>query len=158
MDLVKTLIIIFVGLFVLNLLTHGYVWNKIVQHQNPAIYKSIACLVGLYFLTPLKNINGFLVPIPDASDLLIAAFLTFFIYTLLKFKYELSFKHALMIFLIVLLVMKIVALMLVVYAGAECLALSTTVSTFLEPVFWLSLIIGLPTLIWFLVRTKVNAP
>ena len=157
MDLLKVLIVFAFALVILNMLTNGYVWQKLTSYNSEALSKGVACAIGLYFLPPLKHIGGFWIPIPDASDLIIGAFLTIVIYTFLKEHVDFNFPLIILLYVTILGLMKLAAFAITMYAGAECFYIAKTGSVLFEPLFWVSLIVGLPALIWFLIKIKLES-
>ena len=48
MDLLKVLIVFAFALVILNMLTNGYVWQKLTSYNSEALSKGVACAIGLY--------------------------------------------------------------------------------------------------------------
>ena len=62
-----------------------------------------------------------------------------------------------MLYVTILGLMKLAAFAITMYAGAECFYIAKTGSVLFEPLFWVSLIVGLPALIWFLIKIKLES-
>jgi len=157
MDILKTMIIFAFLLVALNFLTNGYVFQQLTQHNNEGFTKTVACAIGLYFLPPIKEFYGFQIPIPDASDLIIAVIITLVLWAILNSFADLRFYHAILLFFLILIILKLIAFYLVLYAGKECFYIAKTATTLFEPMFWVSLIIGIPALLWMLIKLKIGA-
>lgn len=141
-------------LFAANILTGGEVWNGL-SSQNSSIPKLAACGLGTYFLTPYTVFFGMRVSLPDAADILLVAMLTILLYYILRNSLSLQFYHAVLIFLTLFCLLKIIAFALVAYAGNECYSFMETANGFsFLPLTLLTFCFGIPMLVAFFLSVK----
>jgi len=130
--MLNKLMFLLIGLALLNVVTHGYVYSQITQLVGSAetenIKRATICLTGIILLPPVIPIPFFgreiWLFVPALSDILAAAFFAMIILAALKlFSVKYTPLHAVLLCIGIWFSVKLFALFLVWISGPQCMSL-----------------------------------
>jgi len=161
MNFVQYLAIVVIAIIMLNFVTEGWVFSRIgdvfSSPQGEAMKQSAMCAIGAFFITPIIVWNGFFIPWVGIDDLVIAFVGSVILFVFLQKLWDLQPWHSIIFFLLILVFQKIIGLLFIYMAPPSCMSLILKGNMLLSPVFFISLILGIPFLIWmFLKRAWVS--
>lgn len=112
-------------LIVANGLLQGAVQEKVVEiitsEEKQEMRNTFYCVAGLMLYPPVKEVWGINIPIPSLDDILITAALTsvilFFTHLINQ---KLNWKHAVGIFIIIWISIRLMGLLLITISGDDC--------------------------------------
>lgn len=145
-------------LFLVNAITHGMVWDHLMQvvfSSDPAkeqMRDSLQCAAGVFLWTPTVSWLGITLPAPSLADVVIAGSSTLMVlFLIFVFGIDHNWKHTLIIFAVSWIVIKYAGFFLMHYADTNCVAVVDEMNAFYSMVGGVLSLLGIGS-VWKLFR------